>query len=78
MRSDVELEDPIEDPIDPDVDLWVPAQRRELVRHHGPVLGVIALGGGLGALAHYGHDCSPTVSRVRGECVVSTRWHGRR
>jgi fluoride exporter len=25
-----------------------------VVRHHGPVLGVIALGGGLGALARYG------------------------
>jgi fluoride exporter len=42
------------EPIDPDVDLRVPAQRRELVRHHGPVLGVIALGGGFGALARYG------------------------
>jgi fluoride exporter len=32
----------------------VPAQRRGLVRHHGSVLGVIALVGGLGALARYG------------------------
>ena len=44
----------LDDPVDPDVDLRVPAQRRELARHHGPVLGVIALGGGLGALARYG------------------------
>lgn len=27
------------------------SQRRELVRHHGPVLGVIGAGGGLGGLA---------------------------
>jgi CrcB protein len=31
-----------------------PADRRRPVRHHGPVLGAIALGGGLGALARYG------------------------
>ncbi|WP_409464155.1 fluoride efflux transporter FluC [Amycolatopsis sp. GA6-003] len=43
-----------EEPLDPDVDLRDPAQQRELVRHRGPVLGVIALGGGLGALARYG------------------------
>ncbi|GAB1510730.1 fluoride efflux transporter CrcB [Actinophytocola sp. KF-1] len=42
------------EPIDPDVDLRVPAHRRELVRGHLPVLGVISLGGGLGALARYG------------------------
>ncbi|RAS65864.1 protein CrcB [Lentzea atacamensis] len=42
------------EPIDSDVDLRVPAQRAELVRHHGPVLAAIALGGGLGALARYG------------------------
>lgn len=44
----------VDDPIDSDVDLRVPAQRAELVRHHGSVLGVIAFGGGLGALARYG------------------------
>jgi CrcB protein len=38
-------------PIDPDVDLHVPAQRAEL---HWPVLVAIALGGSLGALARYG------------------------
>jgi fluoride exporter len=37
-----------------DVDLRVPAQRRELARRHLPVLGVIAFGGGLGALARFG------------------------
>jgi CrcB protein len=42
------------EPTDPDVDLRVPAHRRELDRGHLPVLGVIALGGGLGALARYG------------------------
>ncbi|MBN9743294.1 chromosome condensation protein CrcB [Amycolatopsis sp. A1MSW2902] len=42
------------DPIDPDVDLRVPSQRRELLRTHGAVLAVVALGGGLGALARLG------------------------
>ena len=41
-------------PVDPDVDLHVPAQRRELRHHHLSVLGAIALGGGLGALARHG------------------------
>jgi fluoride exporter len=41
-------------PIDPDIDLHVPAQRRELAREHGAVLAVIAAGGGLGALARLG------------------------
>jgi CrcB protein len=40
--------------VDPDIDVHVPAQRRELARTHGGVLAVIALGGGLGALARYG------------------------
>ena len=39
------------EPIDSDVDLHVPEQRREPAL---PVLAVIALGGGLGALARYG------------------------
>lgn len=52
MSANNEVE--LDDPIDPDVDLHVRAQRRELVRHHGPVLAVVALGGGLGALARYG------------------------
>lgn len=40
--------------VDPDIDLRVPEQRRELARSHGVVLLVIALGGGLGAIARYG------------------------
>jgi CrcB protein len=40
--------------IDPDVDLRVPAQRKELVGHHVQVVAVIAAGGGLGALVRYG------------------------
>ena len=40
--------------VDPDVDVHIPAQRRELARTHGGVLAVIAVGGGLGALARYG------------------------
>jgi CrcB protein len=43
-----------EEPIDPDIDLHVPGQRGELARTHGAVLAVVALGGGLGALARYG------------------------
>jgi fluoride exporter len=50
MSSETELESPI----DADVDLRVRSQRWELVRHHGPVLGVIAIGGGIGALGRYG------------------------
>jgi CrcB protein len=42
------------DVVDPGVDMRVTAQRGELVRTHGAVLGVIAVGGGLGALARYG------------------------
>lgn len=49
MANEIELTDPI----DLDIDLHVPAHRRELVRHHGPVLAAVALGGGLGALARY-------------------------
>jgi fluoride exporter len=42
------------EPIDPDVDLRIEPQRRELVRSHGAVLAVIAVGGGLGSIARYG------------------------
>jgi fluoride exporter len=49
-----EIAEPAWDPIDPDIDLHVPAQRRELAGTHGWVLAVIALGGGLGAVARYG------------------------
>ncbi|TWP44741.1 CrcB family protein [Lentzea tibetensis] len=44
---------PADEPIDPDVDLHVPAHRAELTRTHGGVLAVIALGGGLGGVARY-------------------------
>jgi CrcB protein len=40
--------------VDPDVDLHVPAQRRELREHPVTVLGAISCGGVLGALARYG------------------------
>ena len=43
-----------EQPRDPDVDLRFPAQRRELERTPRRLLGAIALGGALGALARYG------------------------
>lgn len=42
------------EPIDPDVDLRIASQRRELAGSHGVVLVVIGLGGGFGALARYG------------------------
>jgi CrcB protein len=49
--------------VDSDVDLHDPAQRGELVGARPRVLGVIALGGGIGALARYGVSLLlPTVS----------------
>jgi CrcB protein len=42
------------DPVDPDVDLHVPAQRAELKERPWPVLGAISAGGALGSLARYG------------------------
>lgn len=39
------------DPVDPDVDLHVPAQRTEL---HLPFVALVSLGGGLGGVARYG------------------------
>lgn len=50
MSNEIQLAEPI----DPDVDLRVRSQRRELVRSHGAVLAAISLGGGIGALARYG------------------------
>lgn len=41
-------------PVDSDVDLHDPRQRRELRPHGWPVLGVISAGGALGTLARYG------------------------
>ncbi|WP_431932357.1 FluC/FEX family fluoride channel [Micromonospora sp. RP3T] len=45
---------PPESRVDPDVDLRVPADRTELTAHPAAVLGVIAAGGVLGALARAG------------------------
>ncbi|SBT42284.1 CrcB protein [Micromonospora auratinigra] len=45
---------PDEHRVDPDVDLRVPADRRELAAHPAAVLGTIAAGGALGALARAG------------------------
>ncbi|WP_018656123.1 fluoride efflux transporter FluC [Actinomadura flavalba] len=42
------------EPIDPDVDLGSAAQRAELRRAPWSVLGAVAVGGALGALARYG------------------------
>ncbi|MFQ6148198.1 fluoride efflux transporter CrcB [Streptomyces similanensis] len=41
------------EPTDPDVDLRVPAQRRELARGQWPVIAVVAAGGAIGACARY-------------------------
>ncbi|MEU6860745.1 fluoride efflux transporter CrcB [Glycomyces sp. NPDC046736] len=43
----------LREPLDSDVDLTVPAQRRELEHHHLAVLGAVALGGAIGAAARY-------------------------
>ncbi|WP_019633453.1 fluoride efflux transporter FluC [Actinomadura atramentaria] len=45
---------PPEPPVDPDIDLDVPAQRLELRRAPWGTLAAIAAGGALGALARYG------------------------
>ncbi|KIF72045.1 hypothetical protein HY68_09345 [Streptomyces sp. AcH 505] len=43
------------EPVDPDIDLQMPAQRAELAAGHpGPVLAVISAGGAVGAAARYG------------------------
>ncbi|MFJ5531045.1 fluoride efflux transporter CrcB [Streptomyces sp. NPDC093261] len=42
------------EPTDPDVDLRVPAQRRQSWRAQGPIVAVVALGGAVGASARYG------------------------
>ncbi len=39
------------EPVDPDVDLQLPSDRSELVRHHVSMLTAIAAGGALGAVA---------------------------
>ncbi|GAB2997625.1 CrcB family protein [Amycolatopsis acidiphila] len=43
----------VQDPVDPDISLAVPAQRRELREHPAAVLAAISLGGACGALARY-------------------------
>ncbi|NLU76680.1 fluoride efflux transporter CrcB [Streptomyces sp. HNM0575] len=45
---------PVAEPTDPDVDLHVPAQRRELLRGRWPVLVAVALGGAVGSGLRYG------------------------
>ncbi|WP_406510169.1 fluoride efflux transporter CrcB [Streptomyces sp. NBC_00212] len=42
------------EPTDPDLDLAVPARRRDVTRGLGPVVAVVALGGAIGACARYG------------------------
>ncbi|MFJ4650023.1 fluoride efflux transporter CrcB [Nocardia sp. NPDC088792] len=42
------------EPIDPDIDLHVPGQQRELLRSQGAILSAISIGGAIGALGRYG------------------------
>jgi CrcB protein len=42
------------EPVDPDIDLKVPAQRAETTRGQLPVVAVVALGGATGACVRYG------------------------
>jgi CrcB protein len=42
------------EPVDPDVDLSLPAQRGELSQRPGPLLAAIAVGGAVGACGRYG------------------------
>lgn len=42
------------EPVDPDIDLHIPAQRREQLRAQWPVVAVVSVGGALGAMARYG------------------------
>lgn len=63
-----------EQPRDPDVDLGVPAQRRELERAPLGVLGAVALGGAAGALARHGLTLllpSPPGGIVRGVLLAN-------
>ncbi|MFD4248270.1 fluoride efflux transporter FluC [Amycolatopsis thermoflava] len=48
------MSEPMTNPVDPDVDLHVPAERQEVRPSPWPVLVVISAGGVLGALARYG------------------------
>jgi CrcB protein len=51
--SEREVDEAVES-VDPDVDLRLPGQRRELRRRNGSVLAAISAGGVLGASARYG------------------------
>ncbi|MEU6477550.1 fluoride efflux transporter CrcB [Streptomyces sp. NPDC047017] len=44
----------VNEPTDPDVDLHVPAQRRELRQGQWPVIAAVSAGGAIGAAARYG------------------------
>ncbi|GGJ41499.1 putative fluoride ion transporter CrcB 1 [Streptomyces brasiliensis] len=44
----------LNEPTDPDVDLRMPAQRRELRRRQWPIIAAVAVGGAIGACARYG------------------------
>jgi CrcB protein len=57
-------------PVDPDVELGVPAQRAELVRRPAAVLGAVAAGGVLGAEARAGIAAGLPVPT--GGCPVAT------
>lgn len=44
----------LNEPVDPDIDLHIPAQRKELGHGQGEIVAAVALGGGIGAGARYG------------------------
>ncbi|MEV5752291.1 CrcB family protein [Actinoallomurus sp. NPDC052308] len=44
----------VDEPTDPDIDLRMPAQRRESARGQVPVVAVVAAGGAVGTAARYG------------------------
>ncbi|WP_415941899.1 fluoride efflux transporter CrcB [Streptomyces sp. 067-1] len=44
----------VDEPTDPDVDLHMPAQRRQSWREQLPIVAAVALGGGIGTAARYG------------------------
>ncbi|MEU4492954.1 CrcB family protein [Streptomyces sp. NPDC023998] len=44
----------LNEPVDPDIDLHIPAQRKELGHGQGGIVAAVALGGGIGAGARYG------------------------
>ncbi|SFE47245.1 CrcB protein [Actinacidiphila alni] len=43
-----------DEPVDPDIDLHIPAQRQEARQNQRPVIAVVAVGGAVGACARYG------------------------